>query len=1076
MRPLVSNLIGAVMACLLVGLVTGAAVGTENAAIFPQLGNSSAVTAFAFSYDGKLLASGGYEGPIVIWDTRAQRQIRTLRGTVYPELLLFAPRNQLIELGGGFLTFWDLARGSQSTPTGNGKFMSPITSAALTRDGRLLAYGDQQHKITLWDLSSRKVIASWTAHDDEVGALSFSHDGKILASGSGSTQNPKDCSIKLWNVADGTLLVKVGELTTRVSSITFSPNGKFIASGSDKGVTVWSSKGGSIRSLTANYVSSVAISDDGAFLAAAEKNLAARVWDLSTGQEMGEELNLNRAAGPAVIFAAQAIAFEPGTRRLATGSSNGSVDLWSVSPQKIVDEIKPVVAAPAVGAVAVSSERGLIASGDDSGAVTVRSLTDGRTVIRITRQGPAITGLAFVDKGLRLISSSGDGTIDVCDTNTWSVIKQLSIPLPYPGAFPQPIWGMAVSSSGTRIAGWSVSTMAGRNHVVVWDATSGSRLFSWDIPLVASLAISPDGTTLAVGTNENKVVLLDTNTGAQTQTFTGEPPVGYSPNGREMLVSRLERQELSLIDAKTGAFLRAMSGTGDIRLGDRRPIAFSKDGQAVVSITTDNGVVAAQTQNGQQIAGFSGHDGSVRSVGISDDRTKVFSAGDDGSTRVWDVATGRMLAELISFTDGSSITVTPEGFFDSSSIAAEDNLNVRIGDRVFGISAFRSQFYRPALVKKALAGEPIAQYGSIDRVKLAPRVDFAAMPSTTDKASIEIKVTFTNDGGGFGPVTVFRNGASVTEDDNVPATGESFTRTYKVPLFHDRNDISVLASNADGTMASNTQTTVWANLPAPEKLTSAKGTLHAVIVGIKDFPNNPDPQAQLKFPVDDARLIYKTLNDKNVTGAVFDAVDIKPPLVTPEQTDKTHVLDALKAIAPQVGPNDTFVFYVASHGVVKDNEYYLITSNVDADSRHLKSQAISGTELVRALNAIPAANKLVILDTCDSGALTEALLHAAGNGGLDAPTAFTLLGNNGHLTVLAATTAEQDAAGGYKGHGILSWVINDGLTGNAADTKTGVVTNFSLADYVKNEVPIINHRQTPTPVKGTAVFDIAKVR
>ena len=58
---------------------------------------------------------------------------------------------------------------------------------------------------------------------------------------------------------------------------------------------------------------------------------------------------------------------------------------------------------------------------------------------------------------------------------------------------------------------------------------------------------------------------------------------------------------------------------------------------------------------------------------------------------------------MVTFDDGSSLVITPEGYYDASSAAAEDNLNVRVGDRVFGIGAYRTKFYRPDLVKLALA-------------------------------------------------------------------------------------------------------------------------------------------------------------------------------------------------------------------------------------------------------------------------------------------------------------------------------------------------------------------------------------
>ena len=52
---------------------------------------------------------------------------------------------------------------------------------------------------------------------------------------------------------------------------------------------------------------------------------------------------------------------------------------------------------------------------------------------------------------------------------------------------------------------------------------------------------------------------------------------------------------------------------------------------------------------------------------------------------------------LIAFDDGSSLQITPQGYYDFQGDSAEDNIDVRVGDRVSGIGAYREKFYRPAL-------------------------------------------------------------------------------------------------------------------------------------------------------------------------------------------------------------------------------------------------------------------------------------------------------------------------------------------------------------------------------------------
>ena len=73
----------------------------------------------------------------------------------------------------------------------------------------------------------------------------------------------------------------------------------------------------------------------------------------------------------------------------------------------------------------------------------------------------------------------------------------------------------------------------------------------------------------------------------------------------------------------------------------------------------------------------------------------------------------------------SSLAITPEGYYDASSAAAEENLNVRIGDRVFAIGSYRQKFYRPDLVKLSLAGKSLSRFGSIGNEKLRQSSSFS---------------------------------------------------------------------------------------------------------------------------------------------------------------------------------------------------------------------------------------------------------------------------------------------------------------------------------------------------------------
>ncbi len=497
-------------------------------------------------------------------------------------------------------------------------------------------------------------------------------------------------------------------------------------------------------------------------------------------------------------------------------------------------------------------------------------------------------------------------------------------------------------------------------------------------------------------------------------------------------------------------------------------LAFLANDETIASGSNDNTIGIWDTASGQRIGSLVGHAGGVSNVYYSPSSGLLASGSWDGTTRIWDLATSKQRIELVAFNDGSALAVTPDGYFDSSSQEAEENLNVRVGNRVFGIGSYREKFYRPDLVRLGLAGEPLTRFGSIGSEKLPPLVELVDLPPSTTESKLNVTLRITDDGGGIGLVRLFVNGTAVVQDEapalSPPLRGATITRSYAVPILNGTNDLRAVAFSADDAVQSNGATaSITANLPP------GGGTLHAVVVGIQDLPNAGSDFAQLSYSTSDAKLFADTLRD--YSKPIFqNKPDIKL-LTGPTDTDKQHVMQALKAMQLAAVAEDEFVFFVASHGIVADGNYYLVTSNVtSAEPERLKTEAISGQELAGLLANIPAAKKLVIVDTCQAEALGDALQMALLTRGMNARTATTILSRGIGLTVLAAATTEQEAVEGYKDHGLFTRVVADGLTSAEAADKNGIVSTYLLAHYVGTAVPPLAlklYQRDQTPVVNT---------
>lgn len=129
----------------------------------------------------------------------------------------------------GGLTIYDSKTGATLSSETNGLFSGwaglPLDVSA---DGSFIA----RSSLAMMDREN-PVAPKFPKHQGQFTAASFSPDNSLLASGG------YDNRLELWSVADGKFLGEVGHHHTGVVNVTFSPDGKFIASGEDGLVRIW---------------------------------------------------------------------------------------------------------------------------------------------------------------------------------------------------------------------------------------------------------------------------------------------------------------------------------------------------------------------------------------------------------------------------------------------------------------------------------------------------------------------------------------------------------------------------------------------------------------------------------------------------------------------------------------------------------------------------------------------------------------------------------------------------------------------------------------------------------------------
>ncbi|HEU4507742.1 MAG TPA: caspase family protein [Pyrinomonadaceae bacterium] len=179
------------------------------------------VTSIAFSPDGRMLATGGFESKANIDFAGMMRdamsgkppkgkQQSTDSGDFMKDLKVEAV---------GRIQLWDTASGREiATIKGHGRGVSKV---AFSRDGKFLASGGTDNTIKIWDLATRSVLSTLTGHTAPIESIDFTPDGRMLASAS------EDGSTFLWDTKSGEHLLTLISLDDGGEWMVVTPQGLF---------------------------------------------------------------------------------------------------------------------------------------------------------------------------------------------------------------------------------------------------------------------------------------------------------------------------------------------------------------------------------------------------------------------------------------------------------------------------------------------------------------------------------------------------------------------------------------------------------------------------------------------------------------------------------------------------------------------------------------------------------------------------------------------------------------------------------------------------------------------------------
>jgi WD40 repeat protein len=581
--------------------------------------------------------------------------------------------NMLLASTGRRLLLWDINTGEQIgdfgydvgsvarfTPDG----AAVITSACAEDDENTIC--DNVDWVT-YDIKTGHEIRRYSGHTDTVHAVEFGPEGEIVLSGG------EDKVVILWDIETGEELERFEGHSDAVRDVAISPD----------------------RTLAATSGCLSRLQN-----AANCQTIEIIIWDLTTGEEL---YRIEDEAWEANIDISSS------SRYLVYPSTVNSVVIWDIRQKRILYRLEGHTDKARVAEF--SPDERMVLSGSSDGVLILWDTFSGHMIRRFLGHPTMITSIAFSPDGQKAVSGSGafssglgplssqDNTLILWDIHSGAIYHTQRV---YNTVAIAPEHGVVVNrecvdfacengrcscveedlvvsrltqaGSGTseeifRFTDHSGNVDAGAispdgsliasSACLAYDAAvcSEAELLVWDMQTgrvkyqlgehtreINALTFDPDGGRVLAGDDAGDLSLWDISTGENIGNFQADDyisGVAISPDGQFGLSTA---DKFSIVfDLESGETIHQLKE----HAVDVRSVAFSPDGDYVLTGGDDNTLILWETETGNEVRRLVGHSDSIRSIAFGPDGKTALSGSDDGTVFLWDLETGEIVRHFV---------------------------------------------------------------------------------------------------------------------------------------------------------------------------------------------------------------------------------------------------------------------------------------------------------------------------------------------------------------------------------------------------------------------------------------------
>lgn len=915
-----------------------------------------------------------------------------------------------------------------------------------------------------------RLAISAQGHTSKVNEILFSSEGTRLISVS------DDKNIHMWDTGTGELIrtfrtFSQSGFSGRIYCAALSPDDKFLAIGGyfpENEIRIINlNKDSDVVLLKGhkNVVSKIRFSSDGQQLLSAGNDQTIRLWNLtySAGKISGS---------PGKIFMGHSapvydIAWAPDNRKFVSASLDGSLRLWNIAGG---DPVLMRMHIDKVYAVSFSGDGKFIASGGNKGDILIWN-GDGTYRKKLSPFESPVTALSFDPVG-KLLAVTDRG--QMIDPESGVIISRLA-------------WS---PTSGNVTAGALYKNQQA--------ALAGG--FEGSIVIYRNPGFEPVNILKGKGRIPRKIVL----TGLMTV------GIGYR---NEKINRFFDLSALKFLwDKSGGNIISPVQSAGGYQLQklddytlstgfsgsvknesrqDGRILSYALLGENRIGVGSDY-TFKIYDRQGKFLSELKGQNGEIWDMISTSDNRFVIAACGDQTISLWNMESGEKLVSLFISENNEWIIWTPQGYYDASA-GGEAFLGWQIDEDASVLSAFfpsttfQSTYHNAEVVRQTLrfgsfkkASDYIGELGKAPVVSAPVKAVVPAPPDVESAPKIEwfypeqFEMTVSS------PEVVIR--ARVTSakeitmmrilvDGRIPAgerstlvRGKEIMVEQKIKLNGELTEIRIFAKNETARTLSEPRRIYLSgnNNKGTESLQivdySLRPDLFFLGIGISKYRS---PDYNLNFAEADAKSMSDVFRSP---GSMYKETNITT--LTNEQATKEGIVRSIRELKSRVSEKDVVVLFIASHGFINDNNFYVLPH--DAVPGNLPATSVKWDQLSADLADLPC-KVLLILDACHSGQLgTNFAARTPDN----TEALRTMASDEYGVVIMSASTGSETAleSDAWQ-HGAFSLSLLEGLAQGKADVKKDGVIYLTELDLFVSErtIELTDGHQHPTTQKPSTI-------